>query len=126
MNYLNLLETNLDDNSQNLLDPRLLLATDKNNNNLHCGKAMAAPDKDKFIEAIQKEVTALTNDKVWCLEPKRNIPAHAKLICLIRSFKRKCNPLGDLLKHKARLCVHGGMQTKGINYWHTYAPVVNW
>ena len=87
MNYLNLLETNLDDNSQNLLDPRLLLATDKSNDNLHYGEAMAAPDKDKFIEAMQKEVTALTNDKVWRLEPKRNIPAYAKLIRLIWSFK---------------------------------------
>ena len=34
--------------------------------------------------------------------------------------------LGELLKHKARLCVHGGMQRKGIDYWHAYAPVVNW
>ena len=29
-------------------------------------------------------------------------------------------------KHKARLCAHGGMQQWGINYWETYAPVVNW
>ena len=29
-------------------------------------------------------------------------------------------------KHKARLCAHGGMQQWGVNYWETYAPVVNW
>ena len=29
-------------------------------------------------------------------------------------------------KHKARLCAHGGMQQWGVNYWNTYAPVVNW
>ena len=126
INYLNLLETNADDGSQNLMDPRLLLATDTNNDNLHYGGAMAAPDKKEFIAAMQKEVEALTKDNVWRLEPKRNIPPHAKLIRLIWSFKRKRNPLGDLIKHKARLCVHGGMQTKGVDYWHTYAPVVNW
>jgi hypothetical protein len=31
-----------------------------------------------------------------------------------------------LNKHKARLCVHSGMQTWGQNYWETYDPVVNW
>ena len=35
-------------------------------------------------------------------------------------------PCGLLNKHKARLCAHGGMQQWGINYWETYAPVVNW
>ena len=93
-----------------MMDPRLLLATDGNNDNLHYGGAMAAPDKKEFIAAMQKEVEALTKDKVWRLEPKKNIPANAKLIRLIWSFKRKRNPQGDLLKHKARLCAHGGMQ----------------
>ena len=44
----------------------------------------------------------------------------------IWSFKRKRRPDGSLLKHKARLCCHGGMQIYGENYWDTYAPVVNW
>jgi len=43
----------------------------------------------------------------------------------IWSFKRKRRPDGSLLKHKARLCAHGGMQTWGDNYWETYSPVVN-
>ena len=30
------------------------------------------------------------------------------------------------VKHKARLCAHGGMQQWGIDFWETYAPVVNW
>ncbi len=43
INHLNALETNVDDNSHNLMDPRLLLATGTNNDNLHYGGAMAAP-----------------------------------------------------------------------------------
>ncbi len=126
INYLDLLNKNIDDESSNLMDPRLLLATDSNNDNLHYGGAMAAPDKADFLQAMTKEIQDLTKDNVWRLELKKNIPPHAKLIRLIWSFKRKRNPLGELLKHKARLCVHGGMQTKGVDYWHTYAPVVNW
>ena len=41
-------------------------------------------------------------------------------------FKRKRTPDGRLIKHKARLCAHGGMQQWGVNYWETYFPVVNW
>ena len=28
-------------------------------------------------------------------------------------------------KQKTRLCSHGGIQKSGVNYWETYAPVVN-
>ena len=44
----------------------------------------------------------------------------------IWSFKRKRFPDGTIMKYKARLCAHGGMQQWGIDYWETYAPVVNW
>ena len=71
-------------------------------------------------------ITPATSVHVWRLKPKTEVPNNTRLIRLIWSFKCKRNPLGELLKHKARLCVHGGMQRKGIDYWHTYAPVVNW
>ena len=32
---------------------------------------------------------------------------------------------GILMKHKSRLCVHGGMKQYGVNYWENYSPVVN-
>jgi hypothetical protein len=55
------------------------------------------------------------------------MPAEMKTIMSIWSFKRKRLPDGTLNKHKARLCAHGGMQQPlGVNYWETYAPVVNW
>ena len=49
-----------------------------------------------------------------------------KTIQAIWSFKRKRLPSGIIDKYKARLCAHGGMQQWGVNYWETYAPVVNW
>jgi hypothetical protein len=44
----------------------------------------------------------------------------------ICSFKCLRFPDGMLNKHKAWLCVHGGQQTWGLDYWDTYAPVVTW
>ena len=44
----------------------------------------------------------------------------------ICSFKRNRAPDGRLIKHKALLCAHGGLQKWGVNYWETYYPVVNW
>ena len=34
--------------------------------------------------------------------------------------------MGKVTKYKSRICAHGGMQEKGINYWEMYAPVVQW
>ena len=54
------------------------------------------------------------------------LPLGTKTIMSIWSFKRKRFPDGRIMKHKARLCAHGGMQKWGIDYWETYSPVVNW
>ena len=49
-----------------------------------------------------------------------------RTVMSIWSFKRKRFLNGTLNKHKARICVDRGMQTWGLNYWETYAPVVKW
>ena len=116
----------LQDGTENLVDPRILAASMADKDTMHYGQAMQAHDKADFIKAMEKEVNDLNSTGVWKLVRKSEMPKDAKLIRLIWSFKRKRNPLGQLIKHKARLCVHGGMQRKGIDYWHTYAPVVNW
>ena len=51
----------------------------------------------------------------------------AKTIMAIWSFRQKRdNIIGKVTKYKFRIFVHGGMQEKGVNYWETYAPVVQW
>ena len=42
------------------------------------------------------------------------------------SMKRKRNPLGMIIKHKARPCAHGGQTIQGAHYENTCAPVVTW
>ncbi len=51
---------------------------------------------------------------------------HAKTILSIWSFKRKRLPNGTISKYKVHLCAHGGMQSWGVDYWATFAAVVNW
>jgi hypothetical protein len=41
-------------------------------------------------------------------------------------MKRKRNPIGEILKWKARLCAGGHKSLAFINYWSTYSPVVSW
>lgn len=86
---------------------------------------MAQPDSSEFVEAMMKEVQDFTEREHWKLVKRSNI-GDAKTIKAIWSFKRKRRPDGSLIKHKARLCAHGGMSVYGEHYWETYAPVVNW
>ncbi len=83
-------------------------------------------DAADFIEAMVKETSDHESRGHWDIINRLQVPWGTKTIQAIWSFKRKCFPDGTLNKHKARLCAHGGMQQWGVNYWETYAPVVNW
>ncbi len=61
----------------------------------------------------------------WTIVPCLTVPKTAKPIQAIWSFKQKQRPNITLVKHKARLCAHGGMQQWGTTYWETYSQVVN-
>ncbi len=87
---------------------------------------MKQEDKAQFIVAMKKEVDDHVSREHWTMYERSVMPPGTKTILSIWSFKRKRFPDGRVMKHKARLCAHGGMQTWGVNYWETYAPVVNW
>ena len=82
-------------------------------------------DAKEFAKAMIKELDDHTKRGHWMLVERSTI-GNAKTIQAVWSFKRKRRPDGSLLKHKARLCAHGGMQVHGETYWDTYAPVVSW
>ena len=50
----------------------------------------------------------------------------AKPAMAIWSFEWKRNPMGEIIKHKARLCCHGGQTTKGVHCDESCSPVVAW
>ena len=103
----------------------LALTTDTSNECYTYSQAMKQKDWPEFIKAMQKEVADHEERKHWKLVHASTISKGVKRIKAIWSFRRKRSPTGELLKHKARLCCHGGMQVHGQNYWETYSPVVN-
>ena len=82
-------------------------------------------DKNEFIKAMVKEVHDHEGRKHWRIVDRSSLPPRTKTILAIWSFKRKRYSYGRAMKHKARLCAHGRMQW-GVDYWETYALVVNW
>ena len=67
-------------------------------------------DVGSFFETMTKEVQAHESRDHWTPVLRSDLPSNTKTILLIWSFKRKRFLDGKLLKHKARLCTHGGMQ----------------
>ena len=41
-------------------------------------------------------------------------------------FQKKKKKFGELIKYKDCLCVHGGMQWEGVDFYNMFAPVMNW
>lgn len=69
---------------------------------------------------MREELDALEKNATWELVdlPKGIKPISSKWI-----FKLKMNADGSVMKHKARLVAKGYLQTFGINYTDSYAPV---
>ena len=114
------------DGSINEVHHMVLAASKSNNENYTFRQMLQQEDSAEFIKAMVDETRAHEQRGHWEVVPRSSLPAGTKVIQAIWSFKRKRFPDGTLNKYKARLCAHGGMQEWGVNYWETYAPVVNW
>ena len=71
--------------------------------------AMKQEDRMSFVDAMEKEITNHKSGEHWSIVHCNTLPNKARPIKAIWSFKHKRKPDGKLLKHKARLCTHGGM-----------------
>jgi hypothetical protein len=90
-------------------------------------EAMAANDKQQFLEAAKKEVMDHTENKLWEVVHKSKVPQGSLIAPGVWSMKRKRRiATRQVYKWKARLAYDGSKQTKNVNYWDTYAPVVSW
>ena len=72
--------------------------------------AMKEADRLSFVDAMEKEISDHENGNHWSVVHRNTLPNKARPIKAIWSFKRKRKPDGELLKHKACLCAHVGMQ----------------
>lgn len=99
------------------------------NDTMYLKQAMQQPDRDKFLEAMIKEIEDHTKRGHWRITSKEEMRQKGyshRPIMAVWSFKRKRDPFGRITKYKARLCCHGGQTIKGVHYEETFSPVVAW
>jgi transposase InsO family protein len=87
-------------------------------------EAIARPDKDVWMAAMQREKDSLEHRGAF--ERVTPIPKDRKAIGVRWTFVHKYNPDGSIKrgKEKARLVAQGFSQREGIDFAETYAPVV--
>ena len=96
------------DNTINYVSEFTLSAID--NEACHFKGMLRQPDRAAFVEAMEKEIDAHQRWSHWELCERSDAPKGMKTIMSTWAFKRKRLPSGDLLKHKAQTCAHGGQQ----------------
>jgi len=94
---------------------------------MYLHQALVQPDRQEFIKAMVKEIQTHQDRKHWAVTPIEKVPKGTKILDSIWAMRRKRKiGTGKISKYKARLSAHGGQQEYGINYWETFAPVVQW
>jgi Reverse transcriptase (RNA-dependent DNA polymerase)/GAG-pre-integrase domain len=108
------------------LHPLSFAASLADEDTMTLAEAMRQPDKQNFLDSMGTELN--THDGTnWLITKRSDLPKHHKTLRMVWSMKRKRRiATGEIYKWKARLCVDGSRQQKGINYWDTYSPVVSW
>jgi len=108
-------------------NPFAFAATAADEDTMYLHQARKEPDWNEFHKAMVKELKDHTDGEHWEVIPRSQVPKGQKVMRGVWSMKRKRRVgTGDVYKWKARLCIDGSSQQKGINYWDTYSPVVSW
>ena len=86
-------------------------------------EAMKGPNADGFLRASTLEIATLQEMDAWTQVPVTNM---MNVLDSTWAFKIKRFPDGLIQKLKARFCVRGDQQIEGIDFFDTFAPVVQW
>ncbi|MFV0960738.1 reverse transcriptase domain-containing protein, partial [Klebsiella pneumoniae] len=74
----------------------------------------------RWTKAMSEEIHALNSNKTWEIVSP---PPNTKIIGCKWHYKIKFNSDGSVERYKARLVAKGFVQTKGLDYDETFAPV---
>ncbi|GJS73957.1 zinc finger, CCHC-type containing LTR copia-type gag-polypeptide [Tanacetum coccineum] len=75
----------------------------------------------KWMKAMNEEFQALQQNQTWVLVPR---PGSANFIGSKWVYRIKYNSDGTIERYKARLVAQGCSQIPGLDYYHTFSPVV--
>jgi hypothetical protein len=110
-----------------MTNPIAFLAQTSDPDTMYYHQAMKQPDRNEFVKAVIKEINDHVERKHWELIPIEEVPENTPILDSVWAMKRKRDLVSKkVLKHKARLNVHGGQQQHGVNFFETYSPVVAW
>ena len=124
--YLAEIVTCCDTGIENTTDPRAYASKAMKNDpdmpTFH--HAINGPFAEEYIEAMQLEVATLVQQRTW-----KTVPQTPDLNVLLKGtwvFKLKRLPDGTPSRFMARFCARGDLQREGVDFFDTYAPVVQW
>ncbi|KAJ9519015.1 hypothetical protein QJQ45_026299, partial [Haematococcus lacustris] len=83
-------------------------------------EALASPQADMWIEAMNAELASLHSNQTWSLEER---PANARFLPTKWVLKVKRDAAGNVERYKARLVAKGYFQQSGVDVGDVYAPV---
>ena len=86
-------------------------------------EAMKGPNADGFLKASTLEIATLQEMDAWTQVP---LTKDMNVLDSTWAFKIKRFPDGLIRKLKARFCVRGDQQIEGVDFFDTFAPVVQW
>ena len=86
-------------------------------------QAKNGPDRDGYWTAAEEELETLEKKDAWEVVSRED---WMKVLPSTWVFRCKRFPDGSVRKLKARFCVRGDRQVEGIDFFDTFAPVVNW
>jgi hypothetical protein len=87
-------------------------------------QAINGPHAEKWWDAMETELDILEGDlKAWSLVPRE---PWMNVLPSTWAFRLKRFSNGLAKKFKARFCIRGDKQIEGVDFFETWAPVVQW
>ena len=94
---------------------------------LYFHESMKAPDKENFVEAVEKEFGDMIDNDIVEIVRISEVPEEATIFPAVWAMRRKRRVISrEVYKWKARLNFDGSKQQAEKDYGQTYAPVATW